>query len=194
MQHYLHLYESASTFQADYDGEGYHEPWVSRTREDGKVVYNKGPYYGEGFVFDGASWKTAPEGSPVFNDGEITLKMLHHPDDVITPDDNFFGRQFASDGYVYTFDSDHSNLPLPMTVKIVNAKSLPDSPFDEDEVEIELGYSKSWSCAGQWSNNPIGDNPTYPYYFDFFENYCYEEVRDGIIYRPMFLIYEAPQN
>ena len=32
MEHYLHLFESASTFEEAYNGEEYHEPWVSLTR------------------------------------------------------------------------------------------------------------------------------------------------------------------
>ena len=37
---YLHLYESASTFQEEYN-ENYHEPWVSYTNQTEKVNYNK---------------------------------------------------------------------------------------------------------------------------------------------------------
>ena len=41
MAKYLHLYETTSAFQADYNGEYYHEPWTSLTKQDGDVNYNK---------------------------------------------------------------------------------------------------------------------------------------------------------
>lgn len=41
MKKFLHLYNSAVTFEADYNGEAYHEPWVSLTRENKEVNYNK---------------------------------------------------------------------------------------------------------------------------------------------------------
>ena len=41
MAKYLHLYETTSAFEADYNGEYYHEPWTSLTKQDGDVNYNK---------------------------------------------------------------------------------------------------------------------------------------------------------
>ena len=41
MAKYLHLYGTTSAFQADYNGEYYHEPWTSFTKQDGDVNYNK---------------------------------------------------------------------------------------------------------------------------------------------------------
>ena len=41
MAKYLHLYETTSAFEADYNGEYYHEPWASLTKQDGDVNYNK---------------------------------------------------------------------------------------------------------------------------------------------------------
>lgn len=41
MSKFLHLYNSAATFEADYNGEAYKEPWVSYTREIPRVDYNK---------------------------------------------------------------------------------------------------------------------------------------------------------
>ena len=38
---YLHLYDTESVFQPDYNGSVYHEPWVSLTVENHKVNYNK---------------------------------------------------------------------------------------------------------------------------------------------------------
>jgi hypothetical protein len=38
---YLHLYDTESVFQPDYNGSVYHEPWVSLTIENHKVNYNK---------------------------------------------------------------------------------------------------------------------------------------------------------
>ena len=48
MAKYLHKYQSESAFKPDYDGEFYHEPWVSLTKgvgnkEYGRVDYNKNP-------------------------------------------------------------------------------------------------------------------------------------------------------
>ena len=41
MGRYLHLYETASNFEADYNGTAYTEPWVSLTEQNGDVNYNK---------------------------------------------------------------------------------------------------------------------------------------------------------
>ena len=44
MGQYLHLYGSESAFNVEYNGEDYHEPWVSYTYENGEtphVDYNK---------------------------------------------------------------------------------------------------------------------------------------------------------
>lgn len=41
MAKYIHLYETTSAFEADYNGEYYHEPWTSFTKQDGDVNYNK---------------------------------------------------------------------------------------------------------------------------------------------------------
>ena len=43
MAQHLHLFETVSAFTEQYKGEGYKEPWVSYTEENGKVVYNKNP-------------------------------------------------------------------------------------------------------------------------------------------------------
>lgn len=43
MQRYLHLYSTEQAFDADYDGEAYHEPWVSLTLDIDRVDYNKAP-------------------------------------------------------------------------------------------------------------------------------------------------------
>lgn len=43
MAQHLHLFETVSAFTEQYNGEGYKEPWVSYTEENGKVVYNKNP-------------------------------------------------------------------------------------------------------------------------------------------------------
>ena len=40
-QRFLHYYESDSDFQTDYNGEAYVEPWVSLTKENEDVNYNK---------------------------------------------------------------------------------------------------------------------------------------------------------
>ena len=41
MAKYIHLYETTEAFEADYNGENYHEPWTSLTKQDGDVNYNK---------------------------------------------------------------------------------------------------------------------------------------------------------
>ena len=41
MGKYLHLFETTSAFTEAYNGEEYIEPWVSYTRENGHVDYNK---------------------------------------------------------------------------------------------------------------------------------------------------------
>ena len=41
LDHHLHLYDTDANFEADYDGDIYHEPWVSYTIENGEVNYNK---------------------------------------------------------------------------------------------------------------------------------------------------------
>jgi hypothetical protein len=38
---YVHLYDTDTEFVTDYDGDVYHEPWVSYTIENKKVNYNK---------------------------------------------------------------------------------------------------------------------------------------------------------
>jgi hypothetical protein len=43
MGRYLHLYETTSDFEADYNGTAYTEPWVSLTEQSGGVNYNKKP-------------------------------------------------------------------------------------------------------------------------------------------------------
>ena len=42
---YVHLFETVSEFNAAYEGEDYHEPWVSYVKEQGneRVDYNKSP-------------------------------------------------------------------------------------------------------------------------------------------------------
>ena len=37
----IHLFETVSAFTESYEGEGYLEPWVSYTRENTHVDYNK---------------------------------------------------------------------------------------------------------------------------------------------------------
>jgi hypothetical protein len=66
MTQHLHLFETVSAFTEQYKGEGYKEPWVSYTKENGKVVYNKSEeekMLGEYLTFDvisggNISWKT----------------------------------------------------------------------------------------------------------------------------------------
>ena len=41
MAKYLHLYETNSEFESDYNGEAYDEPWVSFTESTEEVHYNK---------------------------------------------------------------------------------------------------------------------------------------------------------
>ena len=41
MSKYIHLYNVDSEFEEDYMGEGYGEPWVSRTLENDEINYNK---------------------------------------------------------------------------------------------------------------------------------------------------------
>ena len=41
MANYIRLYDSASTFESDYWGAGYNEPWVSLTMENEEVKYNR---------------------------------------------------------------------------------------------------------------------------------------------------------
>lgn len=38
---YLHLFETEAEFQQEYNGQNYHQPWVSYTVETGEVYYNK---------------------------------------------------------------------------------------------------------------------------------------------------------
>ena len=45
MGKFIHLFESATTFEAAYNGEDYVEPWVSYTRENQHVDYNKAPSF-----------------------------------------------------------------------------------------------------------------------------------------------------
>lgn len=70
MAQHLHLFETVSAFTEQYNGEGYKEPWVSYTEENGKVVYNKSEeekMLGEYLTFDvisggNISWKTSYTG------------------------------------------------------------------------------------------------------------------------------------
>lgn len=41
--HNLHLFKKTSDFTSEYEGDAYFENWVSYTREDGHVAYNKMP-------------------------------------------------------------------------------------------------------------------------------------------------------
>ena len=189
MKHYLHKFESEAAFQSAYTGEEYDEPWVSLTVDEtaGRHVdYNREPYYDEGFVFDGAQIRVAPSGSTMFDTGEITLKLLHaDPELVVMPQQNYYEDMFGDEGYVYAFNTEESPLtedPRTITVKIVNARSLPNSPYTEDEVELTLDMFHSYSCAGQWNDN------TYRVMFD--HNYCQGITVDGVEYRPFLLYYE----
>ena len=67
---YLHLYESESAFTNDYNGEYYHEPWVSYTytESEPRVDYNKpDPYNGHEYVDlglpSGTKWATMNVGA-----------------------------------------------------------------------------------------------------------------------------------
>ena len=42
MENYLHLFETEQEFNAQYEGSGYTEPWVSYTMETSAVSFNKG--------------------------------------------------------------------------------------------------------------------------------------------------------
>ena len=42
MENYLHLFETTQEFEAQYNGSGYTEPWVSYTMETSAVTFNKG--------------------------------------------------------------------------------------------------------------------------------------------------------
>ena len=44
MESYLHLFETEQEFDAQYEGSGYTEPWVSYTMETSAVTFNKGPH------------------------------------------------------------------------------------------------------------------------------------------------------
>ena len=37
----MHYFESANTFDVAYNGDEYHEPWVSLTMQNRDVYYNK---------------------------------------------------------------------------------------------------------------------------------------------------------
>lgn len=62
MAKYLHLYESASTFDNEYWGDSYLEPWVSYTEENGEVNYNK--HWADYLTFE------------VLSDGFINLRPM----------------------------------------------------------------------------------------------------------------------
>ena len=40
---YIHEYQTLCAFTEDYQGEYYHEPWVSAIHENSQVDYNKKP-------------------------------------------------------------------------------------------------------------------------------------------------------
>ena len=41
---YVHIFDTVSAFTEKYTGSGYTEPWVSYTKENNKVDYNKGSF------------------------------------------------------------------------------------------------------------------------------------------------------
>ena len=67
MGQYLHLYESESAFTNDYNGEYYHEPWVSLTKQNGDVNYNKRPLIERVWELAGNSGFPLPPKVMVFN-------------------------------------------------------------------------------------------------------------------------------
>lgn len=150
MGQFLHKYDSLSAFTEDYNGEAYHEPWVSLVNENEHVDYNKPPFYGEGFVFDGADIRRAT-GNPLgITDGNITLKMLHNDLDLVVPVETDYFETLTS-GSVYCYPVELHACPLnenvpSFKIKIVNADALPNSPFNESEVEITMGMPNDYSC------------------------------------------------
>lgn len=49
---YLHLFETEAEFQQEYNGQNYHQPWVSYTVETGEVHYNKPDQFNSSSVHD----------------------------------------------------------------------------------------------------------------------------------------------
>lgn len=41
MENYIHYFETNTAFQDAYNGEDYHEPWVSLVDENEEIKYNK---------------------------------------------------------------------------------------------------------------------------------------------------------
>ena len=151
MGQYLHKYDSLSAFTEDYNGEAYHEPWVSLVDENEHVDYNKPPFYGEGFVFDAAQIRRVNEEGLGYNVGMLTMKMIHADESIMTTEEartiSVGGRKTVGENlYMYKLSHNKAdeffNGPAP-TIKIINARSI---GFDTDEVEITFNGSAEGSC------------------------------------------------
>ena len=237
MAKFLHKYQSDAQFKPDYDGEYYHEPWVSLTdatsevkefiwlnaeiayyqvpyvaeylcEVDGyykwltweastektntnrtcwtrvrnpevgdkvfirypnvidpeghgydvtevtklcgkRVDYNKGPYNGEGFVFDAADTRVVESAGLILSSGTKTLKCLHEdrryttltPTNRLTHGEMYLRSQLNPYDYLQ-----ETGTTLP--VKIVNAKSI-DPAFD-DEITVNIPFVYSSSYVGKY--------------------------------------------
>ena len=81
MESYLHLFETEQEFDAQYEGPGYTEPWVSFTIETSAVTFNKGgghDYSQDYFTFEiltggNISWSYYDGNESVYTDATKTI-------------------------------------------------------------------------------------------------------------------------
>lgn len=175
MKRYLHKFENENDFTSAYTGEAYHEPWVSYTTDEqvgNHVNYNRPPFFGEGFVFDGAQKISSDY-------GKYSLKMLHADDELVTIiEPNVFSQNTGA--YYETISS--INTPIgegggfsgSFTIKVINAKSL--NPNFDDEVTLTMWDPHGHSCGLGWSNHDYGNaGPVSgPFQATLYIGYCTE--------------------
>ena len=84
MAKYIHLFQSASTFETAYNGEDYNEPWLSYTKDVEHVDYNKLKnwirvvYSPDTCAASGYGIETTPDYDSAFDNSENSTYILYN--------------------------------------------------------------------------------------------------------------------